>query len=647
MARADRTQLNLTPRIFAALILCGLCLAILLGRLWYLQIVRGSFFRDRSENNRLRTILIPSPRGVISDRSGEAIVRNRPSFNVELVVEDAPNVSQIVADVAALVGEDAESLMDRLGRQNKRRRFEPKVLLRDVSRDVVAKVSAQRYRLPGVIVSVVPVREYPYGELAAHALGYLREVSPDQLKSPTYQGYRAGDMVGQSGLEASLERYLRGERGIQAVIVNARGTKIGEAYFQPEIPGSNVNLTLDRSLQSAAEHALAGRRGSVVAMNAHTGEILAMVSAPAYNPGIFTGELGKDVWADLTDPKTTKLSNRALQGAFPPGSIFKIFVAAGALSEGVTDSMETTFCPGFLRFGKRQFHCHKHSGHGRTNLFDAMVQSCDVFFYTVGQRLGVDRIYHYAHDLFGFGEPVELEGLEESSGLVPSTLWKESHFKNPSDKRWYPGETLPVAIGQGAVTVTPVQVARALAAVVNGGKLLKPRIVSRIVAADGRVLEQRAGTADIGRVLDIDPSIFEYLRKTLVGVVEDKRGTGHRAALPKESGIGVGGKTGTAQVVSRELGGEFEDHAWFAGFAPAHKPEIVVVALVENAGHGGEVAAPVVRQVLMRYFALQEPAVSAADSRTPATKARPREVPVQQQEQRASVRKEELYAQGR
>jgi penicillin-binding protein 2 len=607
MPRSERTQINITPRVLGALVLCAVCLSVLLGRLWYLQIMRGSFFRDRSENNRLRTIYIASPRGVIADRKGEQIVRNRPSFNIELVVEDSPNVSQTVSDVAQIVGEDQQILMERLSKQNKRRRFEPKVLMRDVSRDLVARISAQKHRLPGVIVSAVPVRAYPYGQLAAHTVGYLREISSEQLKSPSYQGYRAGDMVGQSGLEASLERYLRGERGAQAVIVNARGTKIGEAFFQPEIPGSDVHVTLDRAVQGAAEAALAGRRGAVVVMNARSGEIIALASSPAFEPALFAGEIPKDVWSDLTDPKNTKLSNRAVQGAFPPGSVFKIFVAAGALSEGVTDTNETTFCPGFLKFGKRNFRCHKHSGHGRADLFASMVQSCDVYFYTVGQRLGVDRIHHYAHDLFGLGEPVDLEGMEENVGLVPSTQWKANYFKNPEDKRWYPGETLPVAIGQGAVLATPLQLARALAAVVNGGKLIKPRIVSKVVASDGRVLEQRGAEPEVQRVLDIEPAILEHLRRSLVGVVEDKRGTGRRAALPKESGIGVGGKTGTAQVVSREAGGDFEDHAWFAGFAPANNPEIVAVALVENAGHGGEIAAPVVRSVMMQYFGLKEP----------------------------------------
>lgn len=615
MPRSDRAHINLTSRVVWAGALCAVCLSILIGRLWYLQILQGSFFRDRSENNRLRTVFIPSPRGVIYDRNGEALVRNRPSFNVELVVEDSPDVKKTVSDVAALVGESPEELLERIEKQNKRRRFEPKILLRDVSRDLVGKVSAQRHRLPGVIVSVAPAREYPFGDLAAHVVGYIREISGEQLKAPAYSSYRLGDMVGQSGIESSLEQYLRGERGAQAVIVNAFGNKIGEAYFQPEIPGGDVFLTIDHRLQRAADQAMADKKGAVVVMNARTGDILALSSAPRFEPALFTGEISKDVWSDLTDPKSSKLSNRALQGAFPPGSVYKMFVAAAALSEGVTDPSEKTFCPGYLQFGKRAFRCHNHAGHGSTNLFEALVQSCDVYFYTMGQRLGVDRIYYYAHDLFGFGEPIGLRGFEESAGLVPSTKWKETYFRNPQDKKWYPGETLPVAIGQGAVSTTPLQVARAMSALVNGGKLLKPRLVHKVVSADGHVLEQHGSAPEIVRVIDLEPSILEEIREAMVGVVEDKRGTGRRAALPKESKISIGGKTGTAQVASRESGLDVEDHAWFAGFAPAEKPEIVVVALVEHGGHGGVAAAPIARRVFMEYFGVQEPEAKEKDNK--------------------------------
>ena len=360
-------------------------------------------------------------------------------------------------------------------------------------------------------------------------------------------------------------------------------------------------LTIDRQVQAAADAALDGKKGAIVAMDVRTGDILALSSAPRFDPNIFTGEISKDTWLDLVAGKDSKLTNRAVQGAFPPGSVFKIFVAIAGLSEQVVNPQEQVYCPGFLQFGKRAFRCHKHSGHGNVGLFNAIVESCDVYFYTLGQRLGVDRIHDYAA-LYGFGESTDFGLVEENPGLVPSTQWKQTYFKDPEDKKWYPGETLPVAIGQGAVSTTPLQVARGLAAVVNGGLLLKPRVVRSVVTLDGRVLEEHL-QPEMARQIDIDPAVLAQVRKAMVGVVNDEHGTGRKAILPVESGIIVGGKTGTAQSTSKE--GSTNDHAWFAGYAPADKPEIVVVALVEHGGHGGVAAAPLVRQVMQAYFHIQ------------------------------------------
>lgn len=593
-------------RIFVVLGICAGCLCVLIGRLWYLQIIQGDLFRDRSENNRLRTVYIPAPRGLIKDRFGEELVRNRPAFNIELVTEDAVDVEKTVTAVASIAGVDPEETLARFLQQNKRRRFEPKVVLKDVSRDVVARVAGQRHRLLGVIVNVVPAREYPHGSLASHTIGYTREISGDQLKSPNYRGYIPGEIIGQSGIEANLETYLRGDRGVRSVIVNARGVRIADAHVRKESPGSNVHVTLHSAVQKASERALAGKRGAVVVLDVRTGGILAIASSPTYDPSLFTREISKEAWRELSDPQSNRLANRALQGTFPPGSIFKIFVAAGALVEGVTSKTEKLHCPGFLRFGQRNFRCHKHSGHGASNLYDSIVQSCDVFFYTVGQRLGVDRIHHYAHDVFGLGKKLNVWGVDESEGLIPSRAWKHNAFRNSKDKKWYPGETLPVAIGQGAVLTTPLQIARSMAAVVNGGYLLRPRLISKIIAADGRILQDHDNSLIVEQRIEIDPEILKYLRRAMIGVVEDKRGTAHRAALPKSANILVGGKTGTAQVASRESGLKREDHAWFAGFAPADKPQIVVVVLVENGGHGGVVAAPIAKDVLMAYFDIED-----------------------------------------
>lgn len=606
MAGFERNQTNLQMRVWTALAICFVCLSALVIRLWYLQIEQGAIFRDRSENNRLRTVHIPAARGLILDRLGEVLVRNRPSFNVELVAEDCPNQQEAITVLAQIVGQDPEELKARLAKDGKRRRFEPKLILRDVSRDIVAQISAQQQRLPGIVVSAVPTRDYPYGELSAHVLGYIREVSGEQLKSAAYSDYLLGDIVGQYGIESELERYLRGERGIQGVVVNARGSKIAEAYRSPEKAGSNITLTLDHRVQIAADSALEGKKGAIVVMDVRSGEILAMASAPRFAPAIFTSEIPQDVWGALVDSKSNRLSNRAVQGAFAPGSVFKIFVAAAALSEGVVTPREKIWCPGYLKFGKRTFKCHKHSGHGSVSLFEAMIQSCDVYFYTVGQRLGVDRIHHYAHDLFGLGELTEIAGKDESKGIVPSTKWKEAYFKREEDKKWYPGETLSVAIGQGAVTVTPVQIARSLAALVNGGKVLKPRLVKRVTAADGRVLFDAPAGPEVLKSVDLEPEVIERLKAAMLGVVADKRGTGKQAALPEKFGISVAGKTGTAQVASRESGIKEEDHAWFTGYAPANNPQVVAVALIENGGHGGVAAAPAVRRVLAAYFGVPE-----------------------------------------
>lgn len=607
MASLERPSLNVSVRLWIALGICATCLFVLALRLWHLQIIKGHFFRDRSENNRLRMVYVPPPRGLILDRNGEVLVRNRPSFNIDFVSEDSPNPEETVRALAEITGQPAEDLLEKLTRQGKRRMYEPKLLLRDVSRDLVAKITAQRYRLPGVLISVVPARDYIHNDLAAHAIGYIREISGEQLKNPLYAGYRMGDVVGQYGVEARYERYLQGERGSQAVIVNASGNKIGEAYSHLALPGSDVMLTIDRRLQEVADRALSGRKGAVVAMDPNTGDILAMAAAPRFAPSIFTSEVSKETWADLIDEKGSKLTNRVTQGVYPPGSVFKIFVAAAALSEGVVSPQERFFCPGYTMFGSRKFRCHKHSGHGSVDLFEAIVQSCDVYFYTVGQRLGVDRIYQYAHDIFGFGESTELGIGDESSGLIPSTAWKAKYFRNPEDKKWYPGETLPVSIGQGAITTTPLQIVRGLSAVVNDGRIVKPRLVRKVVASDGRVLEETPSGPEIVRTIDIDPAILDKLKRSMVGVVEDKRGTGHRAALPEIHGISVGGKTGTAQVASKESGIKDDDHAWFAGYAPAEHPQIVVAALVENGGHGGVAAAPIAQDVFAAYFGIPDP----------------------------------------
>lgn len=592
-------------RVQIIAVLLAVAFSTIIVRLWYLQVLQGERYRVKSENNRLRTVYIAPPRGKILDRNGEVLVTNRPSFNVELVPEDAKSPRETARMVAKIADQPVEEVLARMNDVTRRRRFEPRVLLSDVSREIVARVAARRFELPGVVINVEPARDYINHDFAAHVLGYIREVNADQLKSAEFARYRGGDMVGQFGIEARYEDLLQGERGVASVIVDAAGNRIGESTFQEEQAGSDVMLTLDARTQRAADKALEGRDGAIIALDVNSGEVLALSSAPRFDPNEFARDIPPARWAELNSGVTRPLTNRALQGAYPPGSVFKMIVAAAALSEGIIGPQERINCPGFLAFGGRNFGCHKKSGHGPVDLRDALIESCDVYFYTVGNRLDVDRIHDYA-TRFGLGTVSGLGLSEESKGVVPSRAWKELYYKSPEQKRWFPGETLSVAIGQGAVTATPIQMARAMAALVNGGFLIRPHLVRRVTSRAGAVLEEHDPKDALREPIGIDPKILKIVMDDLVGVVNDPHGTGHKAKLSKDFNITVGGKTGTSQVVSGEFhrtGTKFDDHAWFVGFAPADKPEIVVAALAEHAGHGGAAAAPLVHDVMEAYFA--------------------------------------------
>lgn len=599
----EKLHINVTQRAAGMLALgVTFCFVIAL-RLWYLQIIRGDEFRVKSENNRIRRVFIPPPRGLILDRNGKVLVKNRASFNVEFIKEDSPNPEATIQKLSEIVHESQEVLLSHFKDNKKRRRFEPKLLMKDIPRDVMAKIVAKRYTLPGVIINVVPAREYSYNEAAAHVLGYIREISGTQLEKPEYSDYLQGDLVGQFGLEKKWERYLQGKRGLQAVIVDAAGNRTGEASFEEEKAGHTLTTTLDLDVQLAAEKSLGNRKGSVVAMDPNSGEIIAMVSHPAFNPNIFTGELSGDDWKELTTGKDRKLTNRATQGVYPPGSVFKVFMAAAGLAESLVTANTHVNCPGFFNFVGRDFKCHKHSGHGTVALYDAIVESCDVYFYTLGNRLGIDRIHQYA-SMFGLGMKTGFDLADESTGTIPSTQWKRNYYKTPEMKKWYAGETLSVVIGQGATTTTPLQMTRAMSAMVNGGKVLKPFIEKNLASLDQQFFDDNFKPKVLSEV-DIDKKIFTEVREGMQGVVKDPRGTGHRASLEKEFGIAVAGKTGTAQVASLEyhkVGTDLDHHAWFSGYAPAENPQIVVTALVENGGGGGATAAPVVKDTMMAFF---------------------------------------------
>lgn len=599
----EKPGVNLALRSSISFSVIAVVYFIFAMRLWYLQVVRGDYFLEQSQYNLLRTVHVPPPRGLILDRHGRVLVRNRPSFNIDMVLEDSPDSKQTLRRLAEILNEDSEALIAKSTDQRVRRRFEPKLILKDVSRDVMARVVAHKYQLPGVVVNVVPARDYIHGAFASHIIGYLREITREQLDDPRFAGYRRGDIVGQYGIEALWERMLQGQRGEQVVIVNAGGIRISEASFQPEVPGHNIFLTIDYDVQKAADRALEGKMGAIVAIAPSSGEILAMSSAPNFDPNMFAGEVSLEQWRDLVSGRERRMNNRAVQGAYPPGSTFKTFMAVAGLEEGVVFPKETVNCPGYFYFGRRNYRCHKRSGHGLVGLYQGMIKSCDVYFYTLGSRLGIDRIYDYS-TRFGLGQPTGLSLVQENPGLIPSTSWKRRTFGEP----WYAGETISVAIGQGAVSVTPLQLANSTAAVANGGKVMVPYLTRKIESNDGRFLDENFNPV-VRQEVGVDKRVLELVNEALVGVVNDPGGTGKRAAVDPKFNVKVAGKTGTAQVValdSTKKGKQFEDHAWFVGYAPHVNPEIVVAALIENGGGGGAVAAPLVKEVLEAYFEVKQ-----------------------------------------
>jgi len=574
-----------------------------LARLWHLQVTEGEQYRSLSENNRIRLKRVRATRGTILDRHGQILVDNRPSFDVALVPEDAHDVPRTLASVTRLLGADASEFRSAMQAAANRPPFEEVILKRDLDWESIVALETHQLDLPGVSVQVGPRRTYPFSDMAAHLLGYVGEVSQQELANR--QGYRLGDLIGKAGAERYWEDYLRGIDGGQQVEVDAVGRKLRTLSEVEETPGNTLVMTLDRELQLAAERAMGEHEGAVVALDPRSGEVLAMVSRPAFDPNLFARGIRRAEWKALTQDRKRPLNSKAVQGTYPPGSTFKVVMAAAALEEGVINPFTQIFCGGGIWFGNREFRCWRPSGHGNMNVHEALVRSCDVFFYQVGQRLGVDAIAEYAHR-FGLGAPTGITLEHESGGIIPSSAWKRQRFGEP----WYAGETLSVAIGQGYVTTTPLQMANVIAAIANNGTVYRPQFVKRVETPDGTVV--RAEEPVVERDLGFKKTTLLQIRQALSDVVNTSRGTGSKARV---KGIEVGGKTGTSQVgklgaertKQGHMARERKDHAWFIAFAPVSSPEIAVAVLAEHAGeHGGTAAAPIAQQVIAHYFGVAD-----------------------------------------
>jgi penicillin-binding protein 2 len=588
----------LNNRVRLAVILMLVACGFIVARLYYLQILKGSKYTELSINNRIRVTTIPAPRGIIFSKQNVLLVSNNPSFDLNLIPQDTPDPNAVVEKIAVLLQLNSQQLKKKIAGQRGRPPFEPITLKKELPWEEMSLVLANKMKLPGISIDVLPKRLYCGANFAPHVFGFLGEIDRTEMAKYPPGVYRQGDLIGKFGLEKWGEQYLRGEKGGLQTEVDAHGNRQKILAEIEPTGGCNIIVTLDAKLQKAAEEQLRDKVGAVVAMRP-TGEVLALASSPGFDASLFARGIDYDEWSKLTTNPLHPLLNRAIQTAQPPGSVFKIITAIAALEEKVIDPSEQVFCPGYYSLGNTTFRCWKKGGHGSVSMHDAIVRSCDTYFYTVGQRLGVDRLHKYA-TLFGLGEKTGIELDGEKSGLIPSEAWKKKKLGVP----WQKGETCSIAIGQGYVQTTPLQIATFFCAVANGTYLPRPRLVEQ-VRCDNDTTTTPIVSEKI-RDLKVSPKTMAFIREALMGVVHDPTGT---ATKVKIEGLTIGGKTGTAQVVSRRLasGGEdspwkYRDHAWFVCMAPVEKPEIIVAVFLEHGGHGGSAAGPIAREIVAAHL---------------------------------------------
>ncbi len=583
-------------RVLALLVVAVIGLLVL--RLAWMQLLQGAQYKQIAEDNRLRRHYAQAPRGTIYDRNGAVLVSNRPSFAVSIIPAEYTSPQAVTPFLAALAGLPRGEI-DTLLTAAKAAPYTPVPVIRDAGPDLLAKVEERKASLPGVVIEAVPVRHYVYGKLAAHVFGYVGRISAEEYAARKDAGYNPADLIGKDGLELVWEDVLRGTPGGREVEVNARGEEIGAAGEKAAIPGKGLVLTLDANLQKAAEESLAAqiavsrsigepaKGGGVVVLDVRSGAVLVLASSPAFDPNAFAGGISAKDWTALLDNPDNPLTDRVTQNAYPPGSVFKIVTAAAALDRGLVTPAEIFEDKGVYNLAGWDFFGWNPKGLGKLDLEGAIAMSSDPVFYELGRRMGADTLAAYALT-FGFGKPTGIGLPGEADGFVPTEDWKAATYGEP----WYPGETIIAAIGQGYYLATLLQQASLLMAVANGGVIYRPVLVDKVLDTDGTPRQKLAPA--IARTVYLAPATWDTIRRGLEAVVT--RGTA--ATVFQGFGQTAAGKTGSAET------GRGTTHAWFACYAPAAAPEIVVAALVEDGGDGSVSAAPVVRKVLEAYFGL-------------------------------------------
>lgn len=588
-------------RVFGIMLCALVAFIILLSRLIYLQVIMGEEYRRLSLNNSIRLQSIDPPRGLINDRNGKTLVENRPSFDVFITLKDAGSLFETIDKLALYLDVSQEELMSKISKNKGASAYKPILLKQDIGRDALAAIEVHKVDLPGVSVRVKLRRHYLNKNSGAHLLGYLSEINSEELKSGQYPGRRRGDFIGKYGVEKVYENYLHGQRGGRQVEVNANGQTVRVLKTVPAKPGQNVTLTIDQKLQQKAETLLDGVAGALVAIEPDSGRILAIASSPSFNQNYFVDGMSYEQWDSLISNPFRPLENKAIQGEYPPGSTYKIVTSIAGLAEGIVDETTTVFCPGFYRFGNRVYRCWKKGGHGEVDFKSAMTQSCDVYFYQVGQKLGVDRLAWYAN-ASGLGAATGIKLDKEAKGLVPTAAWK----KRRVGVSWQKGETLSVSIGQGFNLATPLQMAILAAAVANGGVRYHPILLAAVTDTSGQVIY--ASKPKISGKLPADKKTLDLVKEGLWEVVNGEKGTAKRIRLDD---FDISGKTGTSQVISRKSydpetvdihPAHLKPHAWFIAYGPSESARIAVAVLVEHGEHGSSGAAPVAGELIKYYL---------------------------------------------
>jgi len=562
-------------------------IGLLLFGFWRLQVIDTTHYADLAERNRIRSIPIIAPRGSILDRQGRVLVDNYPSFSVLLLRDDPKLTESLLPQIADGLGMTLADVNEQIDAAKTLPDFQPIVIKPEASPGDIAFIESHRPDIPVLEMMMVHRRRYGQDDFLAHAIGYVGEVSTEDIAASGSR-LRSGDVTGKSGLEKQYNDTLMGTDGLRRSIVNSVGKEVGQLSQQDPTPGKPIHLTIDYDLQSVAEQAMAGKMGAVVALDPRSGEVLAMVSHPAYNPNDFAVRIPREEWDQLNNDPDKPLLNRAIQAQLAPGSVFKILETAAMLESKAIPSDFKVFCPGYATFYGRVFHELNpgDSAHGEVDLHTAIVKSCDVYFYNVGERLGIDRLSYYGTS-FGLGRKTGVDLPGEDSGLMPSEAWKERVFH----EKWYAGETISLAIGQGATEVTPMQMAYTIGGIISGGRFKQPHLL---------MSDQPAPEVDF----PISDSTVDFITQAMWSVVNE----GGTAAASKLPGIEFCGKTGTAQVVGADAKQRAKDksklknNAWFVGFAPRRNAEIVIAVLVQAGGYGAEAAAPVAKEIVKAYY---------------------------------------------